>query len=196
MVHVGVWEDGQFIGAVLFSRGASQNLLRPYGLSQTEGCELTRVALRAHKAPVSRIVAIALKFLKKRAPALRLVVSFADPEEGHHGGIYQAMGWIYAGQNEGSVEYIGPDGKRWHSRMVNKKGWTTCYGVKRRVLTPSQCTPVRRVGKYRYLMPLDNEMRQRVEHLRKDYPKRAKVGLDECPSSVGGASPTRPLQTP
>ncbi|MFE9277177.1 Mom family adenine methylcarbamoylation protein [Paenibacillus glucanolyticus] len=30
-VKVGAWEDGQFIGVVIFSRGATQNIGSPYG---------------------------------------------------------------------------------------------------------------------------------------------------------------------
>src|SRR4051812_12315873 len=48
-VSVGVWEHDQFIGCVLFARGASQNLLKPYGLKPTEGGELVRVALDHHE---------------------------------------------------------------------------------------------------------------------------------------------------
>jgi hypothetical protein len=72
-VKIGVWENGQFIGAVIFGRGANNNMLKPYGLSQTEGCELVRIALRKHITPVSRIIKIALLFLKKNSPDLRII---------------------------------------------------------------------------------------------------------------------------
>jgi hypothetical protein len=122
LVKVGAWEDGAFIGVVIFSRGASSNLLKPYGLKQNEGCELTRIALKAHRSPVSRIVRLATLFLKKSAPELRLVVSFADPHQGHHGGVYQAGNWDYVGDTSPSQEYWH-NGKRWHSRQVSEKGW-------------------------------------------------------------------------
>lgn len=196
MVHVGVWENKKFIGVVLFSRGATPNLLNKYGLKQTEGCELTRIALASHSVEVTRIVKIALKFLKQHNPGLRLVVSFADPEEGHIGAIYQAGNWIYTGQNNASTEYIGPDGKKWHGRMVKKQGFTTVYGTKRKVLTPSQCTPIKRQGKHRYLMPLDDEIRKQIELLRKPYPKneRATKAISGDPLESGGAVPTCTLQ--
>ncbi len=57
---LGVWEAGQFKGVVIFSKGATPKIGSPYGLTQTEVCELTRVALRDHDAPVSRIIAVAL----------------------------------------------------------------------------------------------------------------------------------------
>lgn len=200
LVKVGAWERGKFIGVVIFSRGAIPSLLRPFGLSQTEGCELTRIALTDHDAPVSRVVKLAIQFLKRSSPELRLIVSFADPSEGHHGGIYQAGNWIYSGRSASSTEYIGPDGKRWHGRMVKKQGWTTVQGKRRRTLTPDQCTPVQKPGKHRYLMPLDSKMRERVLPLSKPYPKRVNASEGEESSrppsrrKKGGASPTLTLQ--
>jgi len=94
LVKIGVWEREKFVGVVIFSRGASSNLMSPYGLRQSEGCELTRIALTKHDAPVSRIVRLAIQFLKRNSPELRLIVSFADPQYGHHGGVYQAGNWI------------------------------------------------------------------------------------------------------
>lgn len=87
----GVWEHGKFIGTVIFSRGASPELGRQYGLKQVEVCELTRVALNDHDAPVTQIVAAAIRALREHSPGLRLIVSFADPHYGHHGGIYQPV---------------------------------------------------------------------------------------------------------
>ena len=94
----GVWEDGRFIGAVLYSWGANNNIGKPYGLKQVEVCELVRVALTEHVSQVSQIVAVTLRILKKQSPGLRLIASYADPREGHNGSIYQAMNWIYAGK--------------------------------------------------------------------------------------------------
>jgi hypothetical protein len=87
---VGVWENGSFIGAVIYGCGATPNLGRPYNLSQNQCIELVRVALKKHQSPVSRIVSIANKWMHKANPRLRLIVSFADTSQGHLGGIYQA----------------------------------------------------------------------------------------------------------
>lgn len=193
LVKVGAWEDGKFIGVVIFSRGATPSLLNPFGLKPTEGCELTRIALTNHTSPVSRVLRLAMQFLKRNSPELRLIVSFADPSEGHHGGIYQAGNWIYSGTSSPSVEYIGPDGKRWHARMIKKQGWTTVQGKRRKTLTPDQCTPVQKPGKHRYLMPLDSEMKKRILPLSKPYPKRAQGDTKDTPANPageGGSTPT------
>lgn len=174
--RIGVWEDGRFIGAVLFSRGANNDLGKPYGLTQIEVCELTRVALDKHKAPVSQIIAIAIKLLKRSNPGLRLIVSFADTQQGHHGGIYQAGNWIYTGKSKSSTEFI-INGVQKHARSLNLKAKTS--GTKlpgetnvqwaKRTLDPN-LEVVICPGKHRYLYPLDNEMRAQIEQLRQDYP--------------------------
>jgi hypothetical protein len=147
IVKIGVWENKKFIGVVLFSRGASPDLLKPYGLLQIDGCELTRVALNKHETPVSRIISIAIKFLKKHCPNLKLIVSFADTSKGHHGGIYQAGNWVYCGQSSPSTEYW-KEGKRWHPRQLSEKGYTVQFGTKRQCPKPSECEKIKVEGKH------------------------------------------------
>lgn len=159
LVKLGAWEGGRFIGAVIFSRGASPFLGHAYGFDSTELCELTRVALRDHVSPVSQIVAAALRVLARTNPGLRLVVSFADPTRGHHGGIYQAGNWLYAGQSNEVVEYR--IGGRWrHTRGA--------YHHPARRSAPRRVAP----GKHRYLYPLDRRARKAVAHLALPYPPR------------------------
>ena len=172
LVKIGVWEDNKFIGCVLFSRGASSNLLKPYNLKQNQGCELTRIALNKHITPVSKIMSIAIKFLKKHNPNLKLIVSFADPNEGHHGGIYQATNWIYTGRSSKSFKYIDKNGREWHSRQVSEKGYNIQQGNVRKTIKPSECKKIICEGKHRYLFPVDKGIRILCNKLSKPYPKR------------------------
>jgi hypothetical protein len=172
LVKVGAWEDGRFIGVVLFSRGASQHLPLPYGLTQAECCELTRVALTDHASPVSQIVAEALRILRRTNPGMRLVVSFADEKEGHHGGIYQAGNWIYAGHAT-PQRYLEIHGRLVHPRsMYGKFG----PGAKPQSVTwlrehvDANARWVHQPPKHRYLMPLDRRMRRQVAALAQPYP--------------------------
>ena len=178
LVKIGAWEDGVFIGVAIFSRGANNNLLKPFGLLSVEGCELTRVALKNHKSTVTKILSLAIKFLKCNSPGLRLIVSFADPFQDHHGGIYQAGNWIYTGQQPSTIEYLAPDGKLWHGRMVSKDGKIKVQGNYRKCWRTDQCKPVDKPGKYRYLMPLDKKMRKQILPLAQPYPKRSKQAMD------------------
>lgn len=161
LVKIGVWEQDRFIGCLLFGRGANHSMLKPYGLMQTEGCELVRVALDQHETSMSRILRIALIFLQKHCPGLRLIVSFADPAH-HYGGIYQATNWIYTGMTNGAMAYKYK-GERMHGRSVRAR-WGTSVGI-------PGLTEVWDAPKHRYILPLDAEMRARVAHLSKPYPK-------------------------
>lgn len=187
LAKVGAWEEGDFVGCVIFGVGATGNIGSPYGLPQTEVCELVRVALRKHKTPVSRIVAVALRVLKKAMPGLRLVVSYADPDRGHHGGIYQAGNWIYSGKGGGDCE-VFVRGRWMHRRAAN-------------VLTGTSGGYPKRPygGRHKYLMPLDDEMRKKLLPLAKPYPSRvqsAAGGAAEVHSAGGGSIPTCTLQRP
>lgn len=169
LVKVGAWESGKFIGVVLFGRGATPNLGRPYNLGQDECVELVRIALTKHKVAVSRIVSLAIKFLHKSNPNLRLIVSFADQSQGHHGGIYQAGNWVYNGTGDAAKFYM-IRGKLTHPRSVGAKGFVqNIHGAK--CIDPN-ATVVDVPGKHRYIMPLDDEMRARILPLAKPYPKR------------------------
>jgi len=194
LVKVGAWEDGKFIGVVLFGRGANNNMLKPFGLKADEGCELVRIALTTHKTPVSKIMALAIKFLKKANKGLKLVVSYADADQNHHGGIYQATNWIYSGlMNAGSMGAFIINGKKTHPKSVHSKGVKQNIEAVRKHLDPN-ATIFYTKGKHRYLMALDNETKQSILHLSKPYPKRTKEQALETPSSLGGATPTCTLQ--
>jgi hypothetical protein len=154
---------------------------------------------------VSRIVAIALRTLKHHYSRLRLVVSFADPEQGHMGTIYQAGGWLFAGMTLPADEYI-VNGVRMHGRALrstrsthrlrnlpakNVLDWT------QQVIDPN-ARPMSGSSKYRYLMPLDDAMRKQIAPLSKPYPKRAgSILADASPAQgeEGGAAPTPALHT-
>ena len=185
LVKVGAWENGKFIGVVLFGRGASPRLGKPYGLPQDQCVELVRVALTSHIVPVSRVVSLSIKFLKRANPKIRLIVSFADTSKGHHGGIYQAGNWIYSGKGPEVPRLVMPDGSTRHNRI---------YRGRNKQAIPSGAYWSKQEGKYRYLMPLDAEMKTSILHLAKPYPKRVtKANSGDQPES-GGAVPTGTLQ--
>lgn len=196
-VFVGVWENEKFIGVVVFGGGATPEIGSPFGLKRNEVAELVRVALDKHETPVSRIVAIAIRILRGQSPGLRVLVSFADTAQGHHGGIYQACGWIYTGGESYHVykvngEVVHP--KTCHARY-GKGGQSIPWLRKHvdpnaeRVLTPP---------KHKYVMVLDGRMKATVDSMRLPYPKR--VGSDPGDTAryhreKGGSIPT-PTLTP
>ena len=194
LVKVGAWENGKYIGCVLFGRGANNNMLKPFNLKQDQGCELVRIALREHKTPVSRIMTLAFKFLKKSNPLLRLIVSYADLDQNHHGGIYQATNWVYTGlMNAGAMNTFIINGKKVHPKSVYSKGVKHSIDEVRKHLDPN-ATVFKTKGKHRYLMPLDKNMRSDIISLSKPYPKRVPVEVIGDQPTKGGATPTDTLQ--
>jgi len=174
LVKVGAWEDGKYIGVVIFGRGATPNLGKPYNLKQKECVKLVRIALTSHATPVSKIVKYALIFLKNNSPGLRLVVSFADQSQGHHGGIYQAGNWVYNGAGSPANFYM-IHGKLTHPRSIGAKGLVqNIVGAKK---LDKNATVIEVPGKHRYLMPLDDDMKNQVAKLAKPYPKREKQAM-------------------
>lgn len=195
-VKVGAWEDGRFIGALIFGLGASKYLGKKYGLAGPECCELTRIALREHVNPVSRIASIAIRMFKRKCPGTRLLVSFADPVQDHYGIIYQAMNWVYAGRSAKKPRYVDRFGKEHHNRVVTASGMAKQFDGFKRCTKKSDCIKTERPGKHRYLFPLDDDVRKTIEPLRKPYPKRQKH-RDDAPvhqTGEGGSTPTLALQ--
>jgi hypothetical protein len=178
---VGAWEGDRYIGAVMFGRGANRNAGKPYACDVTEIAELVRVALDRHEAPTSRIVAIAVRMLRKQSPGVRLLFSYADPVQSHHGGIYQAMGWIYVGTSRPQADVNGEHKRSASGRRGSLKGATFTATI----------------PKHKYLLPLDDAMRAQIAPLARPYPKRvrgAEIGT-AVPTAGGGENPTRTLQS-
>jgi hypothetical protein len=197
LVKVGAWENGKFIGVVLFGRGANNRMAQAYNLKQDQAAELVRIALCKHSTPVSRIAALAMKFLRKANEGLRLIVSYADPKQGHHGGIYQAGNWIYAGSSQAQRELL-VNGIFMHKRSAfSKFGTASPSEIHAKTGLKVEWAPLE--WKHIYLMPLDTEMRVKILPLARPYPKRAGSDTtDTAPfqGAKGGSIPTPALHLP
>ena len=76
----------------------------------------------AGKNMESYCISQSIKFIKKNYPDVKVLVSFADPEQGHSGTIYQATNWLYCGKSQPDEWYL-VDGEKIHPRsMVAKYG--------------------------------------------------------------------------
>ena len=195
LAKIGIWEDGQFIGAVIYGVGATAALVQRFGLTSIEGAELVRVALRNHTTEVSRILSLSLRLVRHAFPGLKLLVSFADPEYGHSGIIYQASGWVYTGMTASSPEYI-VNGKRWHGRALRHEKPAHLTTIEAASKLDSNYMIVLGSSKHRYLYPLDASLKEQIASLSKPYPKRPKDSSEPpaIHAGEGGAAPTRALQ--
>jgi len=126
-----------------------------------------------------------------------LIVSYADPRKGHHGGIYAGGGWLYVGKTKQAecLYALASSGREIHKRTIDSRDRSLrSAAVKQGILRPVD------TWKHKYLMPLDLAMRQQLAPLAIPYPKRCAGGDTKDTPPVqggeGGSTPTPALQAP
>jgi len=179
LVKVGFWEDERFIGVIIFSRGTCKNIGAPFGLDQTEVCELTRVALTDHVHPTSKMLKIGMAMLKRLCPKLRLIVSYADSFQKHVGTIYQATNWVYVGP------VVTPSYLKNGKRIADRGIGTICteLGISRKEYAERHGIEIVKMRKFKYVMPLDKKMRTAVAGLALPFPKKELLSSVETRAS-------------
>jgi hypothetical protein len=165
-VRFGVWENNDFIGAVVYSRGVNGSIGSFAGLTQETAVELTRVALTEHDAPVSQIVSYTIDMLSEKDDGLQLLISYADPAQGHHGGIYQAMNWVYIGQTDSGSVLVDQNGNQVHTRTLNMAKANDYSTTEEYEKLERKSVP----GKHKYVYPLTDEIEEKIKPLSKPYP--------------------------
>lgn len=151
---------------VVFSIPANKNLGAYLFEGQVEVRELARLwAPDGHRPNLlSEAMAAALKAVRRDA-GCEAVISFADPNQGHHGGVYQAASWIYTGQSEETRVYITPDGRTLSRRSFHSGSESKKPNIK----------PVRLEGKHRYVRCLTRTSRRLLKREALPYPKAIEV---------------------
>jgi len=81
--------------------------------------ELTRLVRADDKAPLTMLISMCCKQLKKKG--YDLLVSFADRTQGHEGYVYRAANWNYAGCRERQMDGVIIDGEFKPGRSCNVK---------------------------------------------------------------------------
>ena len=163
---------GEWCGVVCFGGGATPRIGAPYGLYPGEIMELVRVALNGKQTATSQCVATALRELHRDDPLVRLVVSYADADQGHVGTIYQATNWIYEGmKNQGARGAFIIHGQKVHPRTVGARGWKQSLPWLQEHIDP-EAQLLRTSGKHKYLYPFDRKMRRELMKIAREYPKK------------------------
>jgi hypothetical protein len=135
--------------------------------------------------------------LKKLCGGLKLIVSYADIDQNHHGGIYQATNWIYTGaRNQNTVSAFIINGKKTHRKSIHSIGVRQSIKDVKKFLDPKAQVFITK-GKHCYLMPLCESIEKDILKLSKPYPKRVS-SVNSSMSTVhvegSGANPTDTLQ--
>ena len=114
-IHIGVFYNGKLEGALQF--GPSMDKRKTQGLVRDTPwngfVELNRMAFSdaLPRNSESRAIGIALKMLKKHAPHLEWVISFADGTQCGDGTIYRASGFVLTQINRNKTIWRLPDGE-------------------------------------------------------------------------------------
>jgi hypothetical protein len=171
-----VYENGEWCGVIVFGSGATINIATMFGLVQGEVLELVRVALNGKQNTTSECVAAALKRLHADAPAVRIVVSYADPNQGHVGTIYQATNWLYIGDTAKFSVGPKPDffiihGEKMHPRTVYSHGWKQSVEWLREHVDPN-ADSIKGKPKLKYIYCFDKKLRKQWAGKALPYPKQ------------------------
>ena len=89
---------------VVWSIPANYNAARYFLPGVSDPCvwELTRLWAPDGHEPnlLTQAISEAVKDLRHAVPGVDLLISYADPSAGHHGGIYKAASWVSVGNSE------------------------------------------------------------------------------------------------
>ena len=170
-----VWNDeDEWCGIIVYGGGANMHIAQPYNKWQGQVVELERVALNGKQGhgKTSEAVAMTMRALKKEAPWVDLLVSYADLDQEHIGILYQATNWIYTGLcNADTVGAFIVHGKKMHPKTIYSKGWKqSLLWLKENI--DSNAKEFITKGKHKYIYPMNKRMRKRVKVLAQDYVKK------------------------
>ena len=133
----------------------------------------------------SYCISQSFKYIKEHYANIKILVSFADPSQGHVGYIYQATNWIYTGLTlqAGNAIYK-VDGVKIHPRTLLKKYNTTSKKEALEFLKKDNpkaiIQKVKNSRKHRYLYFIGNkkenrEMKKNLKYKILSYPKIEKT---------------------
>lgn len=115
--------DGFLVGAVVFG-AMSTTAWKRFSKIESEVIELRRLVLidEAGRNSESRVIGYCLRWIKKNAPTIKVIVSYADPAHGHSGTVYKATNFKYLGVGSSDKGFKDQEtGKIYHSRAMRTK---------------------------------------------------------------------------
>lgn len=113
-LHIGVFLGGRLEGAMQFGPSLDKRKIQGLvsGTGWNEFIELNRMAFTDNlpRNSESRALAIAMKLLRKHAPHIKWVVTFADGTQCGDGTIYRAAGFFLTGLKPNKTIVVRSDG--------------------------------------------------------------------------------------
>lgn len=117
-LHFGVFLDGRLHGVMSYGPSLNKSKILPLvvGTGWNEYLELNRMAFDSvlPRNSESRAISMSVKLLKKYAPHVKWIISFADACSCGDGAIYRASNFILTGIKENEALCLLPDGTKIH----------------------------------------------------------------------------------
>ena len=168
----------EWCGVICFGQSSNMHVSSGFGLQGNHVIELLRMALNGKQESTSKSMSVAMKLVKKDAPLVKLLISYADNNQGHVGTIYQATNWYYIGQsNIDARSGIYLDGFPVSYRGFGKRYGTTSQSKLKDILG-NRILFKEVQSKNKYIYPLDKSLIPLCKSLSKPYPK--KITLEDC----------------
>lgn len=183
-------DKGEPIAASVFS-------LPPTRWSE-EVTELSRLVRNPKcDVPLTKLLSFSCHWLKiAKRP---LIVSFADWTQHHHGGIYQAAGWLYDGCRDRCMDGLIVDGRFMPGRTCNHTFGTRSPAKVKALFPNLTIEPHYDEGKHLYWKPLMIAGRTQAKRLglkSNCYPKPNAVGPLDAPVPTGASREHPPATAP
>tara|TARA_Y100000310_G_scaffold311675_1_gene358169 strand:+ start:992 stop:1669 length:678 start_codon:yes stop_codon:yes gene_type:complete len=127
----------------------------------------------AGKNMESYCIGQSIKYIKRNHKNIKILVSFADPEQGHFGKIYQATNWLYSGVSIEDIWYIIDD-KKVHPRTMNQRYGTRSKDKLEKLGVEYEIKKLHGKHRYLYLMGSKKERKELMKNLKYEvlpYPK-------------------------
>ena len=167
-LHIGVYYHGRLEGAMQFGPSLDKRKIQGLvtGTAWHEFVELNRMAFTdaLPRNSESRAIGIAMKLLRKFAPQVKWVVTFADGTQCGDGTIYRAAGFVLTGIKENDQIWVMPDGE---------------------ITTRLVATDTRRPGRDRLINRVTQTKGKNIFHTASVRPGIGAIG---CAARTGGAS--------
>jgi hypothetical protein len=141
-------KENVLLGVCIFGLAGNKNLNK---INNYNVLELLRLVVNEHlpKNTLSYFVSKCLKLL----PKPRIIISYADGNQGHHGYIYQATNWIYTGLSASAQVYCN-DYEELHSKTFSDKFGSRSIDVAKK----NGYKIKNKLGKHRYFKLIGNKV--------------------------------------
>lgn len=120
-IHIGVFWHGKLEGVMQFGPSLDKRKLQGLvsGTLWNEFIELNRMAFSENlpRNSESRAISVALKLLRKHAPQIKWVITFADGTQCGDGTIYRAAGAVLTGIKKNDQIWAAPETEARFSRL-------------------------------------------------------------------------------